>query len=393
MAVDAAIRHGLELAPLQEKTKEDLRKELPETANVNNPVDVIGDARHDRYASAIQSVIKDPNVDGVVVILTPQAMTDIREIGEVVASVADTMKKSPWLAKPILASFMGIVDVSVGVSIIEKAGVPHYTFPEAAVRALAEMNRYQKDWLARPRTEVKNYPVQKEIVEKIFKHVRDEGRTYVPEIESLQVLEAYGLPILKSRLAKTEEDALKVAKELGYPVVAKIASPAIVHKLDAGGVIVGIGDATELSRAYRKIISTAEALVGKEKIWGVEIQQMAGKGIEIFLGSKRDPKFGPVILFGLGGTFVEVFRDISFRIAPLREWSTKAIVEKSKIGKILQGYRGQPADIEKVSECLGRLSQLVMDFPEIEELDVNPLVVYPLGNGARALDGRIVLKK
>jgi acyl-CoA synthetase (NDP forming) len=239
---------------------------------------------------------------------------------------------------------------------------------------------------------VKQYPVQKEVVEKIFKHVRTEKRTYLPEIESLQVFEAYGFPVLKSRLAKTEEEALKIAQEFGFPVVVKIASPAIVHKLDAGGVVIDIKDNTELSRAYRKVIATAEALVGKEKVWGAEIQQMAGKGIEIFLGSKRDPKFGPVILFGLGGTFVEVFRDISFRVAPLREWSTKAIIEKSKAGKILQGYRGQPADVDKISECLGRLSQLVMDFPEIEELDINPLMVYPTGNGARVLDGRIVLK-
>jgi acetyltransferase len=393
MATDAAVRHGLELAEFDEATKLELKKELPETANVNNPVDVIGDARHDRYEAAIESVIKDPHVDGVVVILTPQAMTDIREIGDVVAHVARAMKSSPWTSKPILASFMGIVDVSEGIHILEKAGVPHFTFPEAAVRALAQMHRYQKDWLDRPRTEVRQYAVQKDAAEKIFSKARSEGRTYLPEIEALQVFSAYGLPVLKSRMASTEEEAIQFAKEIGFPVVAKIASPAIVHKLDAGGVVINIQDSIELSRAFRKIKSTAEALVGKEKVWGVEIQQMADKGIELFLGSKRDPKFGPVILFGLGGTFVEVFRDISFRVAPLREWTTKAMIEKSKAAKILHGYRGQPTDIEKISECLGRLSQLVMDFPEIDELDINPLIVYPVGNGARVLDGRIVLSR
>ncbi len=392
MATDAAIRHGLQLATLETDTVEQLKKELPLTANVHNPVDVIGDARHERYEAAIRAVAKDPNVDGIVVILTPQAMTDVREIGEVVANVAESMKVSPWLAKPLLASFMGIVDVSVGVALLEKAGVPHYTFPESAVRALAQMHRYQKDWLDRPRTEVRTYPVQKEVVQKIFEKVRAEGRTYLPEIEALQVFQAYGFPTLKSRLAKTEEEAIQTAKEFGFPVVLKIASPAIVHKLDAGGVVVNIQDAAELSRAYRKMINTATLLVGQDKIWGVEVQQMADKGIEVFLGSKHDPKFGPVVVFGLGGTFVEVFRDVSFRIAPMREWTTRAIIEKSKAYKILQGYRGQPADIAKVSECLGRLSQLVVDFPEIEELDINPLVVYPLGNGARVLDGRIVLK-
>jgi acetyltransferase len=393
MTTDATVRHGLQLATLSPETIDELKRQLPITANVNNPVDVIGDARHDRYEAALRAVVKDPGVDAIVVILTPQAMTNIREIGDVVASVAQSMKTTPWLAKPILASFMGIVDVSVGVAILEKAGVPHYVFPEATVRALAQMYRYQKNWLDRPRTEVKNYPVQKEVAQKIFERARLDGRLYLPEVESLKVFAAYGLPVLKSTLAATEEEALRFAQEIGYPVVAKVASPAIVHKLDAGGVIIGIQDAAELSQAFRKILKTAQALVGADKVWGVEVQQMADKGVEVFLGSKRDPKFGPVIVFGLGGTFVEVFRDVSFRLAPLREWTTRAIIEKSKAFKILQGYRGQPSDVAKVSECLGRLSQLVTDFPEIEELDINPLIVYPLGNGARVLDGRIVLSK
>ncbi|MFN0117478.1 MAG: acetate--CoA ligase alpha subunit [Elusimicrobiota bacterium] len=391
MATDAAVRHGLTLAPLTDETKKILRDELPETANINNPVDVIGDARHDRYESALKAVVKDPNVDGVIVILTPQAMTNSREIGEVVVNVAETLKASPWHQKPILTSFMGIGDVSEGVKKLEKAGIPHYIFPEAAARALAQMNKYQKDWLSRPRTEVKSYPVQREVVEKIFKAVRADNRTYLPEYETLQVLAAYGLPVLNTRLARSEEQAIQFSKEIGFPVVLKIASPAIVHKLDAGGVVINLNSVEAVSQAYRKMIATAEALVGKEKIWGVEIQQMAGKGVEVFLGSKRDAKFGPIILFGLGGTFVEVFKDISFRVAPLREWSTRAIIEKSRAYRILKGYRGQPTDIDKVAECLGRLSQLAIDFPEIEELDINPLVVYPLGNGARVLDGRIVL--
>ena len=266
MATDATIRHGLQLAKLDAATIDELKRQLPITANVNNPVDVIGDARHERYEAAIRAVIKDPNVDAVVVILTPQAMTDIREIGDVVASVAQSMKMTPWLSKPILASFMGIVDVSVGVAILEKAGVPHFVFPEAAVRALAQMYRYQKNWLDRPRTEVKNYPVQKEVVEKIFAQARLEGRLYLPEVESLKVFAAYGLPVLKSALATTEEEALRFAQEIGYPVVAKVASPAIVHKLDAGGVIVGIPDAAALSKAFRKILNTARAGGGRKSL-------------------------------------------------------------------------------------------------------------------------------
>ena len=207
----------------------------------------------------------------------------------------------------------------------------------------------------------------------------------------MEVFAAYGLPTLKSRMTKTEEEAATVAREFGYPVVLKIASPAIVHKLDAGGVILNIKNEAELRRAFQKIMDACTALVGKEKIWGIDVQQMSTKGVEVFLGAKRDPKFGPVLLFGLGGTFVEVLRDVSFRLAPIREWSTRAIIESSKASKILHGYRGVPADIDKVAECIGRLSQLVVDFPEIMELDINPLSVYEAGKGAAALDGRIVL--
>jgi acetyltransferase len=326
------------------------------------------------------------------VILTPQAMTDIREIGDVVANVADGMKMSPWTAKPILASFMGIVDVTEGVKILEKAKVPHYTFPEAAVRALAEMHLYQDKWLARPRTDVKTYPVQKDLVAKMLARIKTEKRTYLPQTEALEIFAAYGLPIAESKLAKSEEEAVALANKIGYPVVLKISSPAIVHKVDAGGVAVGIKDNVELSRAFRKIMSTAESLVGKDKIWGVDVQKMADKGIEIFIGSKRDPVFGPVIVFGLGGTYVEVFKDATFRVAPLRELSVRTMIETTKAGIILKGYRGQPGDIDKVAECIGRVSQLVMDFPEIEELDINPLIVYTSGNGARLVDGRIVLR-
>ncbi len=391
MATDAAIRHGLTLAELKPETVAQLQKDLPSTANFHNPVDVIGDARHDRYESAIRAVIKDPNVDAVVVILTPQAMTDVREIGEVVVNVAAESKAVPGGPKPILASFMGIVDVSVGTALLEKAGIPHYTFPEGPCRALAQMYKYRTTWLDRPRTEVIQYAVDKTRVAKVIVKARADNRAYLPQLEAMEVFDAYGLPVLKSRLAKTDQEAATIAKEFGYPVVLKIASPAIVHKLDAGGVILNIRNEAELNAAFHRIMDACSALVGRDKIWGIDVSQMAAKGIEVFLGAKRDPKFGPVLLFGLGGTFVEVFRDVAFRLAPIREWSTRAIIEQSKASKLLHGYRGKPADIEKVAECIGRLSQLVVDFPEIVELDINPMTVYEAGKGARALDGRIVL--
>jgi len=391
MATDAAIRHGLTLAPLTDETKAELKKHLPSTANLNNPVDVIGDARHDRYEAALQAVIKDPNVDGVVVILTPQAMTNIREIGEVVANVAKSMEMSPWHSKPLLASFMGIVDVSEGIHILENAGVPHYTFPENAVRALAKMAEYQNNWLSRPRTEVKNYVVQKELAKKIFDSIRAQGLKFLSEPDALKVLSAYGIPGMETIVVQKEEEAVKAAQELGYPVVLKIVSPEIVHKVDVGGVALNINDNNEVSRQFRKIYQTATAVVGADKITGIEVQKMADQGLEVFLGAKKNPAFGHVLVFGLGGTFVEVFKDAAFRVAPLNQLSTRRIMEETKAYILLDGYRGVKRDIDRVQECLGRLSQLVIDFPEIQELDINPLIVYPEGNGVRAADCRIFL--
>jgi acetyltransferase len=385
MATDAAIRHGLHLTTLRPETSESLKAKLPPTANFHNPVDVIGDATSERYTAALNAVLADDNVDGVVVLLTPQSMTDIEAIAQTVGETA------PKYDKPVLASFLGHVDVSAGIHILEKAGIPNYQFPENAARSLAVMSRYTQ-WLTRPRTSERKFKVDANRVRQIFKNVRAEGRTFLPELEALAVLEAYGFPILAHGLAKTADEAAALFKKIGAPVVLKIASPDVVHKVDVGGVLLNISTVEEARAGFEIITNGVKQKLPGARLLGVEVVQMAQRGTEVILGINKDPVFGHIIMFGLGGTFVEVFKDVSFRLVPIRELGAKNMIQSIRAAKVFEGFRGQtPGDTVAVAECLERLSQLVVDFPEIAELDINPLIVHPAPSGAHVADVRIVL--
>ena len=386
MATDACIRYGLEMASFSPRTKGKLKDSLPVEASVENPVDIVGDAQHDRYKIALRAALADRGVDGVIVILTPQTMTDIEEIARVICRI------STRRTKPVLGCFMGVVDVSKGVSILEEGGVPHYTFPESAVRALSNMCQYA-DWVTRPRTAFKTFKVKKRQVSAIFEKARREGRIHIPEAEALGVFEAYGFPVVNSILATSVEECLEAAEKLGYPVVMKIASPDVVHKFDVGGVRVGLDDESSIRRAYREMMRSVKRKMLKASIWGVTVAEMVEGARETIIGMKRDPHFGPILMFGLGGIYVEALRDVTFRLAPIRELSAIKMVESIRAYKMLAGLRGQaPSDLEAIAECLLRLSQLVTDFEEIEELDINPLMVLEKGKGAKAADARILLR-
>ena len=385
MATDAAIRHGLELAKLRPETLVALKAKLPPTANFHNPVDVIGDATSERYTDAMTAVLADPAVEGVVVLLTPQSMTDIEAIAKTIGEV------SPKSGKPVLASFLGHVDVSAGIQILEKHGVPNYQFPENAARSLAAMARYTQ-WLNRPRTSEKKFKVNTAKVKEIFAKVRAEGRVYLPEVESLAVLEAYGFPTLKHGMAKTAEEAVALFQKIGAPVVLKIVSPDVVHKFDVGGVLLNISTPEEVRVGFEKITNGVKQKLPNARLLGVEVVQMAKKGIETILGISNDPVFGHMVMFGLGGTFVEVLKDVSFRLVPIRVLSAQNMITSIRAAKVFEPFRGQPAaDTDTIAECLERLSQLVTDFPEISELDINPLIVHSQGQGAHVADVRIVL--
>jgi acetyl coenzyme A synthetase (ADP forming)-like protein len=385
MATDAAIRYGLELAKLRPETLESLKAKLPPTANLFNPVDVVGDATSQRYRVAVEAVLADAGVDGLLVLLTPQSMTDIEAIAQTVGELA------PRYGKPVLASFLGHVDVSAGVQILARHGVPNYEFPENAARALAAMYRYTQ-WLSRPRTTERRFEVDAAKVRELFARVRAEGRTFLPEAEALAVLEAYGFPMLAHGVAKTPEEAAALLEKIGGPVAMKIVSPDVVHKVDVGGVLLNVSTAEEARVGFEKITNGVKQKLPGARLLGVEVQQMSPKGIEVILGLSRDPVFGHLIMFGLGGTYVEVLQDVSFRLVPIRELGAYNMIRSIRAAKVFEGFRGQPPpDIDAIAECLERLSQLAVDFPEIEELDINPLIVHAKGEGAHVADVRIVL--
>ena len=385
MATDACVRQGLRLATFQEETCQALRAALPAAASVKNPVDVIGDARHDRYEAALKAVLADENTDAAIVILTPQTMTDIEEVARVIADLSKTADK------PLFASFMGLVDVSPGVRILRQHGVPHYPFPEGPARVFKAMWDYSK-WLKRPRLEERIFEVDRGRVHRVFAKAREEGRTQLPELEALEVLAAYGFPVLESALAREREDVAGLCDRVRLPVVMKIASPDILHKTDVGGVAVGIETVAAAEETFVRMLQSAQDQRPDASVWGINIQAMARPGREVILGATRDPRFGPILMFGLGGIYTEALKDVTFRLAPLRPLSARHMLERIRGRQILEGFRGQPpADLEVLQECLERLSQLVVEFPVIRELDINPLTVYD--RGAMVVDARIILQE
>ena len=388
MATDAAVRHNLKIATLSEETKRKLKQVLPPTASIQNPVDVIGDATHDRYEAAIRHVLLDENVDGGIVILTPQAMTDILQTAEIVPRVVKDINK------PVLCSFMGIVDVSEGIQYLEKHGIPNYAFPEAAVRSMASMAFYGY-LLSLDKREVHRVAADRDTATLIIKKkLAGKDRYYMSEKEANEILQCYGFPVLKSVLLKDLSQVDEAAEEFIFPVAMKVSSPDIVHKFDAGGVRLKIKTKQEARKAFEDIIKNIKKYKPSAKIDGVIIERMAKRGVEIILGAARDPRFGPICMFGLGGTLVEAMKDVTFRLAPMWEISAEIMIRSIKAYSILQGVRGEPpCDIDAIKDCILRLSQMVAEHPQIAELDINPLIVYPEGQGCVVADSRILLKK
>ena len=385
IAADACERFKVELAELSGDTINKLRESLPPVAGFFNPVDVIGDARADRYDAAVNTVLADPNVNGALVILTPQAMTEADKTAEIVVRASKT-------GKPVIASFMGEASIKTANETLRNGMVPNYPFPERGVKSFATMVRYAR-WLKEPDPVIASFDVNREKVREIFASMKKEGRLELGEKEAREVIKAYGFRIPKAMLARTSEEAAIVAKGIGFPVVMKIASPDILHKTEVGGVRVGLSSEEEVERAFLDITSNASRLMPKALIWGVSIQEMVKKGKEVIVGMSKDHSFGPMLMFGLGGIYVEVLKDVSFRIAPVGKADVGRMITEIKSYPLLKGVRGEaPADIEALMEAIQRLSQLVTDFPEIIEIDINPLVVLPKGEGVIAIDARLTLE-
>jgi len=388
LATDALERAGLGMARFQNETIHALEQYLPDAASAANPVDVLGDARSDRYQFALKTVLSDPNVDGLLVLLTPQAMTEIEETAREVGSLASES------TKPILACFMGEARVLPGINILNQFSVPNYPFPERAAgafRAMADAREIHR----RPLPEFVHLDANRAPVEQVFARVRSEGRVTIGDFEAKAVMEAYGLKIPKSQVAEDPDKAVAIASQIGYPVVLKIASPDILHKTDVGGVKVDLQNAEQVRDAFELMVYRAQRYVPEARILGCLVQEMVPEGgIEVLVGMNRDPQFGPLVTFGLGGIYVETLKDVTFRIAPFSEQEAGEMLSEIRAHALLDGVRGKPAaDKQAIIDALLRVAQLVMDFPEITELDINPLMVYPRGQGAIAIDMRLALEE
>lgn len=388
IATDAAEREGLELSAFEPKTLDALKNLLPPTANINNPVDIIGDADAKRFSGTLSLITKDKNVDGLIVCVTPTVTTDMNAIA---STLCDFAKANPDL--PILANMMSFEPNPPFDDMLEKARIPNFDFPEINIRALATMIKYYQ-WIKQPAAEQPEFKVKKEEAKKVLDVIKKEKRTHLSEPETYGVLQAYGMKVVDYRLAKNETEALVAAKEISYPVVLKIVSPDILHKVDVGGVKINLKNESELKKALQEISESVKIKAPAAHIQGFLVQKyFTGKGLEIIAGANEIKGFGALIMFGLGGTFVELFKDVAFRLTPLTKQDAVNMIQETKGYQILKGFRGQAAyDIDSIVEYLLRLSQLLTDFPEIKELDLNPIRVLENGNGIVIMDAKSILE-
>lgn len=389
MATDASERVGLKLAELSDATKAELREKLP-AASLRNPVDVIGDAKHDRYEVAVTTIMKDPAVDMGLIILTPQSMTDSDNIGKI---IPEAIK---GLGKPVVCAFMGAKSVEEGAGYLREGGVPNYAFPENAVGALAAAYNLTKTIAESADFSVPTISGKDsaKCAELIKEKLGNKDSVYLTQAEARPLFAAYGMPLLKSAVVKSADEAAKTVGEWGVTVVMKVMSDDVKHKFDAGGVLLNISGAEAAREGYNKIYANIAKNVPGAKIDSILIEQMAAKGTEVILGCNRDAKFGPLVMFGMGGTTAELMKDVQFRLAPMSKFWIHNMLENTKVYKLMNNYRGLGQhDVAALEDALTRLSVMVAENPEIAELDINPLIVHAEGQGCSLADSRIVLKK
>lgn len=387
LTTDAVVREGLQLAKFSEETTLTLKRSLPTTANINNPVDVIGDARADRYVAAISAVFKDDNVDGVFVILTPQSMTDIESIAREITKVASQFDK------PIYASFMGQADVAEGIKILEQNNIPHYILPESMCKPFHTVYRFNHFILNEvAEVLISAHPENRVAREKInsFLHA---GKKHLNEFDATTILEDYQMPVVEKKLATSAKEAGKIAAEIGFPVVMKVISDNVFHKFDVGGVVLNVNSIGQAEQAFADITrNVAEKLPGAI-IRGIQVSRQIQNGLEVILGIKKDASFGSVVMFGFGGIFVEIFRDVSFRVAPVDKSTALRMIREIKSSELLTGARGTKLrDIDAIADTIVKLSALATDCPQIKELDINPLIVLEKGMGCFVADAKIILE-
>jgi 4-hydroxybutyryl-CoA synthetase (ADP-forming) len=387
ISTDACSRYGLKMADIS-SIRDEIAGVIPAYGSPRNPVDIVGDADYLRFEKVLLLTLAHPNVGSVVTMCTPSATLNYDDLARILVKMSQQFPN-----KTILASLMGLAEGMENRRIMSEGGIPYYLYSEPAIRTLKAMYDFKK-WVDEASTKRATLQFAKDTakVKSIFENVRKNGRSNLLEEEGYEVLETYGFPTPKSILCTTEQECMNAARQIGYPLVMKIVSPDIIHKSDAGGVKVGIKTDDELRNSFGTITENALKYKSDAKIKGVLVQEMVKSAKETILGASQDPTFGPVIMFGLGGIYVEVLKDVVFRIVPIDEQEAINMVESIKTIKLLKGVRGEKSsDLRAIADSLQRLSQLVVDFPEIKEFDINPLLVLEAGKGARVVDARIIL--
>jgi acetyltransferase len=384
MAADAAESLGLKMVALTPASDSKLRAVLPASAAFGNPIDVVGDADPDRCVKAFEIVQEDEKVDAIIVAVTPQNMTRPLELAEKLAAAHEGKK-------PVLAVFMGGREVAAAKEKLMALGIPNYPSPERAVTALRAMCDYAA-WRRRPARIVTRFPVNRRRVDRIIQAQIRTGVAQVSEVEAKEILRAYDFNVLGGHLARTGDEAVETAERIGYPVVLKISSPDIIHKSDFGGVRINLANAEQVRDAFDLMMLRIQKRAPNAHLRGAYVEKMGQRGREVILGMTRDPQFGPMLMFGLGGIFVEVMKDVTFHLAPITAEEAMQMLKGTRSYALLQGARGQaPVDLETLAGALQRISQLATDYPEILELDINPFIVGPVGVQAYVADARMTL--
>ncbi len=388
LTADACEKNSLELPLLEFELIEELRGQLPPHASLSNPLDVLGDADESRYGLALKAGLKSQNVDGIIVILTPQAMTPSEKVAEVVAEVRRSSDK------PIVTSFMGLDDDSAAIQTLLKSNIPNYPFPESAAFALKAM--YDYSLILKKPDEKLSFPTEIDAgnVRQILSKIRADDRL-VPTIdESFRVVGQCGISVPKAAVARSPGEAGQIADSIGYPVALKVVSPEILHKTDLGGVALNVASRAMVEWNYNAILSKVQSLMPQARIFGVLVQEMVPKGKEVIIGAVRDAQFGPLMMFGLGGIYVNFLRDVSYRLCPLTRSEAMEMIEETKAYTLLRGVRGEPpCDIDSVVDTILKISQIMSQFEEIVEMEINPLFVYEEKKGCVAVDIKMVITK
>lgn len=388
VASDTIENSGLSMARFEKETLDSLREKLPLEANIYNPVDIVFDAKADRYGFALESVLKDPNVDSVVIIVCPTAAADPENIAKTIIDLHDR-----YPDKPIFAAYMGGLALAEGAKMLTKAKIPSFTFPEPAIYSISGMANYSRQAAKQTEGEEISFSdIDANQVKAIFYDVIRDRRSVLLGSEAAAVAKAYGIAAVPVKLAITPEEAATIAETMGYPVILKVASPKILHKTDVGGVSSGLNNATEVHNAFIDVIENVQRYLPNVIPYGIEVSKMMPKGTELIVGMTRDAQFGPLIAFGLGGIYVNLLKDVSFRLAKgITFAEIAAMIAETKASTLLRGFRGEkPADIMSLIDMIARAAKLISDFEEISELEINPLFAYP--NGYAALDIKITIE-